>query len=96
MAARNAADYAARVGGVARDNPYRWAEQSVQASLRQAGAQGNYAYFIQADEDRGGLITVIVYWEYPTLFSGLCDLFGGGCPKNFSGSETAVWKREGW
>lgn len=96
MAARNAANYGARVGAVARSNPKAWAEDAVQASLRKSGARGEFSWDIQADPAPGGAIRVTVDWSSPTILSGLCGLFGEGCPKEFQGAAVAVWKREGW
>jgi Flp pilus assembly protein TadG len=97
LAARDAADYGARVGAVARSNPERWAEDAAQASLQQAGAGGSFATAVEVLEwSPGHIVRVTVSWSHPTLFSALCPLFGKGCPANFTGAATAVWKREEW
>jgi hypothetical protein len=96
VAAANAASYGARMGAVARDQPVDWATAGVEASLRKAHAPGSFDYAILVDKQVGGAVQVTVSWKYPSLLSGLCNLFGGTCPENFSGYSTSIWKKEGW
>jgi len=97
MAARNAANYGARIGAVAGSNPYQYAKTAAETSLRQSGAAGEYAVDVQViGEGPGAVITVTVTWSTPTIMSGLCRLFGEGCPATFDGRARAVWRREGW
>jgi Flp pilus assembly protein TadG len=96
VAAANAASYGARLGAVARDNPVDWARAGVIASLRKAHAPGGFAYAVLVDEQVGGAVQVTVFWTYPSMLSGICNFFGGGCPANFSGNTTSIWKKEGW
>jgi hypothetical protein len=96
VAAANAANYGARVGAVARDNTAQWASAGVQTALKKSGAPGYYSFAVLVDPSAGGAVQVVVFWRYPSMLSGLCGLFGGDCPKNFTGTTTAIWKKEGW
>ena len=97
MAARNAANYGARIGAVAGSNPYQYAKTAAETSLRQSGANGDFATEVLVEgEGPGSVIAVTVTWSTPTIMSGLCRLFGEGCPATFNGQARAVWRREGW
>jgi hypothetical protein len=96
MAARNAANYGARVGAVAGDNARAYAESAAKVSLAQSGVTGDFP--IEATligSGQGSLVSVKVGWSSPTILSGICPLFGGGCPKEFRGEAKSVWRREG-
>jgi hypothetical protein len=95
MAARNAADYGARVGAVAGSNAKEWAEAAANASLEQAGISGALPAQAQLT-DGGRTIVVIVRWESPTILAGLCPLYGQQCPMEFYGEARAVRKVEEW
>jgi hypothetical protein len=97
MAARNAADYGARVGAVAGGNAKQWAEDAANASLEQAGISGAFpaeAMVIGGGDDQA--IVVIVRWESPTILSGFCSLYGTECPLMYYGEARAVRKVERW
>lgn len=97
LAAANAASYGARAGAVARENSKGWAYAAAQTALGQSGAPGNFDFIdVRAEDEPGSAVRVTVYWSYPTIFAGLCAYFGDACPREFSGSATAVWKKEGW
>jgi hypothetical protein len=95
MAARNAADYGARVGAVAGSNAPQWAKDAANASLEQAGISGALpaeAFLMDGDQT----IVVIVRWVSPTVLSGFCSLYDQNCPMNFYGEARAVRKVERW
>jgi hypothetical protein len=96
MAAATAANEGAEAGAVARLDPVGQAGDAVVAAMKRSGAGGSYSYGVRADKEPGGAVTVIVSWSYPSMLSGLCRLFGGGCPSHFGGVTTAIRKREGW
>jgi hypothetical protein len=97
MAARTAADYGARVGAVAGSNPKGYAESAAKASLRQSGMGGDFPVLVLVSgTGQKSIVIVTVSWSSPTIMSGICSLFGEGCPKEFSGTARAVWRREGW
>ena len=97
MAARNAANYGARVGAVAGSNPMQYAKTAAETSLKQSGAPGSFAVDVQVvGEGPGGAVYVTVTWSTPTVMAGICTLFGEGCPGEISGEAQAVWRREGW
>ena len=98
MIASNAANYGARVGAVSREN-----RKDVGGSgcpdgmLRKSNFAGQFdAPFAQVDEQPGGVVTVTIHWEYPSVLSGLCSFFGGYCTRMFQGDAVSVWKKEGW
>jgi Flp pilus assembly protein TadG len=97
MAARNAADYGARVGAVAGANPRQYAQSAAETSLRQSGVSGGFTVDAQVTgEGPGEIVSVTVEWRTKTLLAGICTLFGEGCPAEFHGEARAVWRREGW
>jgi Flp pilus assembly protein TadG len=96
LAARNAANYAARIASVAGMNAKAYAEAAAKASYVQAGAPGDFT--VEAEvigEGTGSVVSVTVGWSTPTLLAGICPIFGEGCPAVFSGQARAVWRREG-
>lgn len=95
VSAAGAANYAARVGAVSELHAEEYAMSAVKKAIANSGAGGEFFYFVKCDEGIGGGVLVAVFWRYPSYFSGLCDLFGGSCPRYFSGYATSVWKKEG-
>jgi Flp pilus assembly protein TadG len=97
IAAASAANYGARVGAVSRENPEVWAAGAVMASLSHSHAGGTFfPPNVQVDNKPGGVVSVTVHWEYPSIMHGLCSIFGPNCPEKFSGDAQSVWKKEGW
>jgi hypothetical protein len=97
MAARNAANYGARIGAVSGGNPKEFAKTAAETSLKQSGASGIFLTDVQVTgEGPGGVVSVTVSWSSPTILSGVCRYFGEGCPEAFRGEARAVWRREGW
>jgi Flp pilus assembly protein TadG len=96
LAARNAANYGARIASVAGSNTRLYAEEAARVSYVQAGAPGNFDVEAQVlGEGRGSVVIVTVTWSVDTLLAGICPAFGEGCPAAFSGRARAVWRREG-
>jgi hypothetical protein len=96
LAARNAANYGARVAAVAGANAKVYAESAAKVSLEQAGAPGEFK--VEAEvigEGAGSVVSVTVGWSSPTFLAGICPIFGEGCPAVFQGQARAVWRREG-
>ncbi|MBN1439746.1 MAG: pilus assembly protein [Anaerolineales bacterium] len=97
MAARNAANYGARIGAVSGSNPERYAKAAAEASLKQSGAAGVFITDVQVTgEGPGGVVSVTVTWRTETILAGVCQFFGEGCPAAFEGEARAVWRREGY
>ncbi|MBN2084214.1 MAG: pilus assembly protein [Anaerolineales bacterium] len=99
MAARNAANYGARVGAVAGTNARAYAESAAKASLAQSGVGGSGEFPVEVlllGSGRETVVSVTVGWSTPTIMAGICTLFGEGCPAAFSGEARAVWRREGF
>ena len=99
LIASNAANYGARVGAVSQKDAKMWAEAAARAMLPQSNFAGQFdAPVAQVDENPGGVVTVTIHWEYPSVLSGLCFLFfsGGYCTRMFQGDAVSVWKKEGW
>jgi Flp pilus assembly protein TadG len=97
MAARNAANYGARVGSVAGDNAKSYAEQAAYASLKQSGIQGDFSVDAEVwGYGDSSVVSVTVSWSSPTLLAAVCSMIGEGCPDKFSGVQRSVWRREGW
>jgi Flp pilus assembly protein TadG len=97
LVAANAANYGARIGSVTKTNPKFWAETAARTALSQSTIGGKFSEpFAQVDEAPGGAVTVTIHWEYPSVLSGLCSLFGGSCSSKFEGDAVALWKRERW
>jgi hypothetical protein len=95
VSAAGAANYGARVGAVSELNSQEYAMAAVKKAVGNSGAGGEFYYFVKTDDSIGGGVLVVVFWRYPSYFSGLCSLFGGSCPRYFSGSASSVWKKEG-
>jgi hypothetical protein len=97
MIAANAANYGARVGAVSQNNGRMWAEAAARSALPQSNFAGRFfAPVAMVDEEVGGVVSVTIHWEYPSVLAGLCSLFGGSCPKMFEGDAVSAWKKEGW
>jgi Flp pilus assembly protein TadG len=97
LIAANAANYGARVGAVSKKDAKMWAEAAARSILPRSNYAGLFwAPVARVDENPGGVVEVTVHWEYPSVLSGLCSLFGGTCPRMFKGDAVSVWKKEGW
>jgi hypothetical protein len=98
IAAAAAANYGARVGAVSQKDARVWAEGAARAYVQQARVAKNTIKSVvaQVDPTPGGVVTVTVEWEYPSIMHGLCSYFGPNCPAKFSGRAVSVWKKEGW
>jgi hypothetical protein len=97
ITARNAADYGARLGAVAGTNARMYAESAARLSLAQSDVGANFPVeAVLIGDGQWSLVSVTVDWSSPTIFAGICPLFGGGCPSDFHGVAQAVWRREGW
>jgi Flp pilus assembly protein TadG len=97
MAARNAANYGARIGAVSGANPKEFAKKAAETSLNQSGSNGTFLTDVQVSgTGPGGVVSVTVDWSSPTILAGVCSYFGEACPAAFSGEARAVWRREGW
>ena len=97
VAASQAANYGARIGAVSTHNSALAAFTAANYAMENSGLHTGYSvdWPIVTEGDNGGYSFVAVHWTVPFYFSGLCRLFGGNC-KDFSGTGTATWKKEGW
>jgi Flp pilus assembly protein TadG len=96
MVAAAAANEGARAGSTARTNPEQWASAAIEDAIKRYNGAGTFTFSVNADEEPGGAVTVMVAWSYPSILSGLCNYFRGICPKYFGGVTTVTRKREGW
>ena len=97
VAATQAANYGARIGSVAIKDDQYYAMNAAQYAMNNSGLRIDYSVYANVTPyHNGGYSYVAVYWKVPVYLSGLCDLFGGGCPKYFTGTSAATWKKEGW
>jgi hypothetical protein len=97
LAARNAANYGARVASVAGGNAKVYGEAAAKASLEQSGVDGGFTVDVTiSGMGPGSVVGVTVGWSTPTILAGICQAFGEGCPASVGGEATAVWRREGW
>jgi len=96
QAAQNAANYGARVGSVAQDNP---AGRAVAAANQAASHAiiGDYSVNVLAPGGvAGSTLAVRVKYQVPNLFFGLGSLFKGIPDGPFTGSAQATFRQEGW
>lgn len=96
QAAQNAANYGARIGSVAQDNP---AGRAVAAARQAAGHTmvGDYSVAVLAPGGvAGSTLAIEVRYQVPNLFFGLGSLFGGIPDGPFTGSAQATFRQEGW
>lgn len=96
VAAANAVNYGARVGSITREQSDQWAKAAVEKAWDQSGAGGYFSYSVLVSDRPDGVVLVTGNWSYPTILSGLCTYFGGSCPSNFSGSVSAMYRKEGY
>jgi hypothetical protein len=96
MVAAAAANEGAEAGATAQNNPGQWASAAIADALKRYNGAGTFTYSVNADEEPGGAVKVMVAWSYPSILSGLCRYFGGKCPEYFGGVTTVTRKREGW
>jgi uncharacterized protein YpmB len=96
MVAAAAANDGAEAGATAQNNPGQWASAAIADALKRYNGAGTFTYSVNADEEPGGAVKVMVAWSYPSILSGLCRYFGGKCPEYFGGVTTVTRKREGW
>jgi len=99
MAARQAADYGARVASVVQENNEHWVKEAVKASLIQSGAKGAFGaptVTIIDGTDNLRMVRVELTWTHPTILTGLCRAVNQLCTSEFSGKAVAVWKWEYW
>lgn len=96
VAAANAVNYGARMGAITREQPEMWAMAAVEKAWSQSGAGGSFSYSVLVSDRPNGVVLVTGSWSYPTIFSGLCSLFGDSCPANIQGTVSAMYRKEGY
>jgi Flp pilus assembly protein TadG len=97
VAASNAANYGARIGAVAIINDQYYAMNAAQFAMNNSGLRIDYSVYAEVTPyHNGGYSYVAVSWKVQSYLAGLCNLFGGGCPKYFTGTSIATYKKEGW
>jgi hypothetical protein len=95
----NAAYYGARVGSVAKEAPEGFALDATNYALANSAVRADslqIGVFSSGNRRTGGGVYVAIAWKVETFFSGLCDLFGGICPRYIEGQCGATFKKEGW
>ena len=96
QAAQNAANYGARIGSVAQDNPAGRAVAAAQQAASRT-AVGHYSVAVLAHGDiAGSPLAIEVHYEVPKFFFGLGYLFGGLPNGSFRGGAMATFRQEGW
>jgi hypothetical protein len=96
VAAANAVNYGARVGAVTREQPDQWTKAAVEKAWNQSGAGGSFSFSVLVSDKPDGAVLVTGTWSYPSILSGLCAFFGGSCPTHFSGTVSAMYRKEGY
>ena len=96
LSAAAAADAGARAGARAAKLPDVAANNAAWTSIDHTRMGGKYGVSAQVDDQAGGAVKVMVAWQYPSILSGLCRFFGGGCKPYFEGFSVSTHKREGW
>lgn len=94
-AAQNAANYGARRGSVAQENPAGVAYGATAQSLDQTMI-GEYSIGVAGGGGPGSDIIVEVAWQVPNYFSGLGAIFPGLPTGPLSGRSHASFRQEGW
>ncbi len=96
QAAQNAANYGARVGSVAQDNPAGRAAAAANQAASQAMI-GDYSVNVLAPGGvAGSTLAIQVKYQVPNMFFGLGSLFEGIPNGPFTGSAQATFRQEGW
>ncbi len=94
LLASNAANYGARMGSVAQENPAALARQAAMQGIAVAPV-GQYRVRVVAASERGGEVQVIVDFTVPNYFKGLASWFGVNM-SDFHGQARATFRKEGW
>jgi hypothetical protein len=93
--ASNAANYGARMGSTAQENPAGVAAAHAQSKVNVAPL-GSYAVSVSGGGAPGTLVSVTVRYEVPNYFAGLAGFFGVTASDTFSGSAVSYFRKEGW
>lgn len=93
--ANNAANYGARAGSVAQQNPAGAAYGAAIRSLSNANV-GEYEVGVSGGGFPGAQINVNIGWSVPNYIAGLMSFVGGGGEIDFAGSASATFRQEGW
>lgn len=94
--ANNAANYGARMGSVAQENPMAYASNAASSKLS-ATSFGKYKVFASVvGSGRGSLIRLAVTYSVDNYFSGLTGIFGAQSDPKFEKTVIAYFRHEGW
>ena len=94
--ANNAANYGARMGSVAQNNPISYAANAASSKVN-ATTVGDYSVSVSTvGSGRGSLIRVAVTYSVTNYFSGLTNIFGWDSPGQFQKTTVAYFRHEGW
>jgi hypothetical protein len=97
MVAAMAANEGAEAGATAQNNPGQWASAAIADALKRYNGAGTFTYSVNADEEPGGAVKVMVAWSYPSIHPfGIVQIFWREMPGIFGGVTTVTRKREGW
>ena len=94
--ANNAANYGARMGSVAQENPLSYAANAARSKVN-ATTIGDYSVAVSSvGSGRGSLIRVSVTYTVTNYFAGLASAFGWDSPGQFQKTTVAYFRHEGW
>jgi hypothetical protein len=93
--AGNAANYGARMGAVAQNNPAGVARTYAGQAI-QAAPIGTYSISVSGGGTPGSAVTVQVNYRVPNYFAALVGFFGVDISPEFSGVASSNFRQEGW
>ena len=95
VAASNAANYGARIGAVAQENPIAYATAAAQERVDAIGI-GSFTVTASGGGSRGSQVIVLVDWAVPNYLGSLLSWLGGSDALSFSGTAQSAFRQEGW
>ena len=93
--ASNAANYGARMGSVAQQDPGAVAYSAAMSKVGDEMA-GDYSVTVSGGGQPGAVIRVVVTYSVPNYFGPFAGLFGVATPSTLSGEASATFRQEGW
>jgi len=93
--AGNAANYGARMGAVAQNNPAGVARAYAGQAI-QAAPVGTYSIAVSGGGAPGSAVIVQVSYRVPNYFASLVRFFGVDISPEFSGAASSNFRQEGW
>ncbi len=93
--ANNAANYAARMGSVAQNNPEGVAAAAAASKLAVVGL-GTYNVSVSSAGPRGSLVRVDVTYRVPSYIGQLMTLVGAPALSTLENTTSVYFRKEGW